>query len=178
MDKIKKIMDCIDNKLDEYSKKAEPHMKVWIIITLLASVITPFLFYLYSTYKYLLEKNDYVYLGILMLLIPILLEVLFSLGIKKRLVPGVVFALLYFLLLRVLSTGEKQNEWLVATSMVFLGYLISSIFVNGILIWTKQLASIFSKAHNIVALLGQVMVPILGTAIPIAIAVAVKYLLI
>ncbi|MCD7138933.1 hypothetical protein LTY59_06825 [Limosilactobacillus balticus] len=168
------MLQKINNKLDEWSKIAEPYIKFSIFTTLLASFITPTLFYLYMSYRNFLD-NEYIYLGILMLLIPILLEVLLSLGIKQKIYAGLSFFILYIAIMIIL-VWRHQSPWLIAFSLVFLGYLISYILIKGILIFTKELKEIFIETKNVATLIGQIMIPVLTTAIPIAIALAIKYL--
>ncbi|WP_418524730.1 hypothetical protein [Limosilactobacillus vaginalis] len=163
-----------NNKLEDLSSMSQPFMKMAIIVSLIASFLTPLLFYLYGTYKYIL-KNDYVYLGILMLLIPVMLEILFSLGIKEKLLPGLIFACLYFITILFLM-NKNPDPLISAISLVFLGYLSSYILVKGIIIFVEELTQFFSKVENTVILLGKIMVPILSTLIPIAIAFAIKQL--
>lgn len=164
----------INNSLEDWSSMSQSFMKMAIIVSLMASFLTPLLIYLYETYKYILN-NDYVYLGILMLLIPLILEILFSLGIKEKLFPGLIFACLYFITILFLI-NKKPNPWISAISLVFLGYLLSYILVKGIVILVEGLIQFFGKAENIVVLLGKIMVPVLSTLIPIAIAFAIKQL--
>ena len=93
-----------NNKLEDLSSMSQPFMKMAIIVRLIASFLTPLLFYLYGTYKYIL-KNDYVYLGILMLLIPVMLEILFSCILQVK-------------------SAEKCNDFLHSLAAHFLFYLV------------------------------------------------------
>lgn len=72
--------------------------------------------------------------------------------------------------------NKNPDPWISAISLVFLGYLSSYILVKGIIIFVEELTQFFSKVENTVILLGKIMVPILSTLIPIAIAFAIKQL--
>lgn len=171
----RKTFQKLNNKLDHLSKIAKPYMQMAIIITLLASFLTPILFYLYGAYRTKMN-NGYINLGILMLIIPIILEIVLSLGIEQKAVMGLFFVALYVLLLAGLIWGSK-NDFLIAASLISLGYLLSYILVKGIIILVKKLKELFNEAKSTIALIAQIMVPIFGTAIPVIFAITIKYLL-
>ena len=165
-----KQKESLDEKLDNFSKKAEPYVRIAIWVSLLAVILIPLLIYLYSKYKSLLT-NPYLIIGALLLLIPILLEVLLSLGIQKKAFKGLIFAIIYCVVIAVLG----YKNWIPGI-LVILGYLISYLVVSSFIGINSYFNKKFKEVNSKLELAKATIIPLLDSWIPILLAIALKYL--